>query len=194
MNHWDFSPVGNVNEVARKKGTPTQEVEGGSSSTNYKNDDKYKYLVGTEERLEKLRRSSHHRHSSHHPRSNHARRVDAMDDDEHNAIIKGLLYPGLEEEADEGDCDFFEEDYELAQAAVASAPPPSSVNHDGGSIMPFNTSNTDPNRTNPFATTSALLSRIEREMQRSSSSYERSYFASMGRPYSDMTSEKLGRR
>lgn len=193
MNHWDFSPVGNTNEVARKKGTPTQELDGGSPN-NFKNDDKYKYLVGTEERLEKLRRSSHHRHSSHQHRSNHAtRRVDAMDDDEHNGIIKGLLYPGLEEENDEGECDFFEEDYEMAQAAVASAPPPSMNIDESMSTSYFNTSNTDPNRNNSFANTSALLSRIEREMQQSSS-YERSYYASMGRPYSDVTNEKLGRR
>ena len=117
-----------------------------------------------------------------------------MDDDEHNDIIKGLLYPGLEEEED-GDCDFFEEDYEMAQAAVASAPPSTNRSNATSShtsdpyTMNTTTMSNFPNnitgRSNDAFDTSAMLSRIERE-------YERSYLASMGRPYSDLSNQKLG--
>ena len=198
MNHWSNSPgvrggfgcgvnSQQTNEspsfAARRKGTPQE------SSAAYSQD--CKYLMSMSEDLEKLRRSSHHmRNSSHHLRNaTTARRPrhqesheDAMGDAEHDEIVKGLLYPGLEEEGDDVDnmddsdefgCDdFFEEDLAMAQAAVSNS------RGSGGS-----------SRTSP-SSIADLLNNTSPPMM---SSYERSYFATMGRPYSDLTNEKLGR-
>jgi hypothetical protein len=163
MNQWDNSPIGQTNEVARQ-GTPKNDENGDGDAENTKQTHTkgfdYKYLLA--EDLQKIRKSNH---SSH-----HARR-EAMDDDEHDGIIKGLLYPCLENSVNE-DFDFFEEDYEMAQAVVDSVP----------SVAAYpNTSNND-----------AAFNDSPR-LQDDYSSYHASYFAAMGKPYSDLTSQKLHR-
>jgi hypothetical protein len=125
MNHCS-SPVAQTNEVARNQtAKPT-------NSATLSNDGKKrpayesKYLLAEE--LQKIRRSNH---SSHHAR----REVADENDDDHDAFIKGLMYPGLEAPMDDGE--FFEEDYDeellafnssmdvtnAAAAAAASVPP-----------------------------------------------------------------------
>lgn len=98
-----------------------------------------------------------------------------MDDDEHNDIIKGLLYPQLEQDS-AADFDFFEEDYEMAQEIVNSAPAPSTL---VASAPYSNTSNNNTSYNQP--------PRLQED------TYNSSYYASMGRPYSDLSSEKLHR-
>eukprot|EP00339_Tiarina_fusa_P024283 CAMPEP_0117031138 /NCGR_PEP_ID=MMETSP0472-20121206/22418_1 /TAXON_ID=693140 ORGANISM="Tiarina fusus, Strain LIS" /NCGR_SAMPLE_ID=MMETSP0472 /ASSEMBLY_ACC=CAM_ASM_000603 /LENGTH=157 /DNA_ID=CAMNT_0004739407 /DNA_START=70 /DNA_END=543 /DNA_ORIENTATION=+ len=155
-NHWNTSPIVQTNETARK-GTPkSDEDEDGSGEAP-----KQAYMLA--EDLQKIRRSNH---------SSHQRRREMMDDDEHDDIIKGLLYPGLEESSEHDDFDFFEEDYEMAQAAVGSAASDSLY-------ATASNNNNDIYNSTP---------RIDEEM-----SYFESYYASMGRPYSDLTNEKLGR-
>ena len=72
--------------------------------------------------------------------------------------------------------DFFEEDYQMAQAAVGESTTTTTPNH-----LYSNTSNNNDVYNVPS-------SRQNEEM-----SYFESYIASMGRPYSDLTNEKLGR-
>jgi hypothetical protein len=154
-NHWNTSPINQTNETARK-GTPKL---GDSGNGDVSKQTDYKYMLA--EDLQKIRRSNH---SSHHGRR------EMMDDDDHDEIMKGLLYPRLEESSENDDFDFFEEDYDMAQAAVGSVPASDSANTSNNNDM-----------YNPPP-------RIEEEM-----SYYDSYYASMGRPYSDLTNEKLGR-
>ena len=186
-HHWNTSPIGQTNEIASKKGTPKQHdgddlSSGRTASSSYAED------------LQKLRRSNH---SSHHQRR---RPGDLMADSEHDGIIKGLLYPGLQEEDDDdsdmdefGSDDFFAEDLEMAQAALrnnASTPPPTSMMDSTSSIPQASNMSHNGNR-NPFHSTTSMLE--EQNITSSMSYYERSYFASMGRPYYDLTNEKLGR-
>eukprot|EP00980_Cylindrotheca_fusiformis_P028360 scaffold22593_cov145-Cylindrotheca_fusiformis.AAC.9 len=105
MNHGDKSPVGQGNDSARS----ARKCDGSVGS--YQDDDErqtnnYKYLVADD--LQKLRNSSHH---------GGAQAMD-QDDSEHDAIIKGLLYPAIQNDNDSDGADFFEEDYQIAQAAV----------------------------------------------------------------------------
>jgi hypothetical protein len=153
MNNWDTSPIGQTNEVARKF---TPKDDGSPKDAKQKKD--YEHRLA--EDLQKIRRSNH---SSHQPRD------EIMDDDEHDGIIKGLLYPGLEDLDD--DLDFFEDDYQMAQAAVRDVPP--------SRAQAF------PSRSNDAYNEPARLT-VE-------DSYYDSYFSSMGRPYSDLTNEKLSR-
>jgi hypothetical protein len=161
MNHWNTSPIGQTNEAAPKY-TPKEEDNSNSDDTKQKGVD-YKYLLANED-LQKIRRSNH---SSH-----HARR-EVMDDDEHDGIIKGLLYPRLEDSVNS--FDFFEEDYEMAQEAVNNAPSSSSA---AAASYP-NTSNNNDSYNQPPTL--------------QDNSYYASYYSSMGRPYSDLSSEKLHR-
>ena len=110
-----------------------------------------------------------------------------MDDDEHDDIVKGLLYPGIQEDSenDDLDCDFFEEDLEMAEAAVRNTDTHPPFTSDGTSSY---TNNID-NSTSSNNTYSIPPIINEREM----SVYERNYFATMGRRYYDLTNEKLGR-
>lgn len=108
MNHGDKSPVGAGNETSRKRLTRPD----GTTPPN--NNDKrqtnnYKYLIA--EDLQKLRRSNH---SSHQAR---ARGTDDMQESDHDNVIKGLLYPGIEQ-SENSNADFFEDDYMTAQEAV----------------------------------------------------------------------------
>jgi hypothetical protein len=164
MNQWNTSPIGQTNEVARQ-GTPKNDENGDAENTKQTKGFDYKYLLA--EDLQKIRKSNH---SSHHGRR------EVMDDDEHDGIIKGLLYPGLESSENE-DFDFFEEDYEMAQAVVDS-----STNPHVPSVAAYpNTSYND-----------AAFNDAPR-LQDDYSSYHASYFAAMGKPYSDLTSQKLRR-
>lgn len=168
MNQGTISPIVQTNETAGK-GTPKD----ASPQDNQSKSSKYQFLAGD---LQKIRRSNH-------STSKGQDRSDAMDDDEHDGIIKGLLYPGLEDLDDQ--YDFFEEDYEMAQDAVPAVPrtldamsfsgPTSLDNHaiHHRSLNSFN--DMDEDRTNE------------------SNSFYSDYFSSMGRPYSDLSSQKLGR-
>lgn len=163
MNHWSTSPIGQTNEVARQA-TPKDDISPSDCIQSTK-DVKQKFFG---EDLQKIRRSNHSSHQQH--------RQDAMDDDEHDGIIKGLLYPGLEDSA--VDCDFFDEDYEVAIDAVRS------------SSVAATTGNSD-------ATDNHALHRRSfdafGDLEEEEDSYLASYYASMGRPYSDLSHQKLRR-
>lgn len=107
-----------------------------------------------------------------------------MDDDEHDGIIKGLLYPGLEDSA--ADCDFFEEDYHEAQNAVRGLE--GTTAHDEIHPMAITgvaqyASSAMDNRRTALDSFASLNSSRE--------SYEDSFLASMGRPYADRSHQKL---
>jgi hypothetical protein len=105
MNHGDKSPVGQGNAGNRWKVTGSA----GSTPNDSRQTNNYKYLA-TED-LQKLRNSDHNC-------------TQAMDEDdaEHYAIIKGLLYPGIEQDGDDDVDEFLiDEDYEGAQTAVNNA-------------------------------------------------------------------------
>ena len=103
------SPAEQTNEVARASAQP----ETSTSPTNTKKKAAYesKYLLA--EDLQKIRRSNH---SSHHAR----REVMDDNDEDHDAFIKGLMYPGLETSMDDYE-DFFEEDYDEELQAMESS-------------------------------------------------------------------------
>ncbi|CAJ1959334.1 unnamed protein product [Cylindrotheca closterium] len=113
MNFAGLSPVaGNGNDSGRRlPRSQDTAASGGSNMTpnETRQTHNYKYLVADE--LQKLRDSSHHAQRG-------ERSLDT--ESEHNGIIKGLLYPGIEQNEDEDDDidDFFEEDYQMAQANV----------------------------------------------------------------------------
>jgi hypothetical protein len=131
MNHFTSSPFVQTNETAGKY-SPAQQVDGGgdhqelSTTTNRRLSSGNKYLLGEE--LTKISRRSNH--SSHHART------EIMDDDEHDAFIKGLWYPGLQEE----DYDEFYDDsnesmemeYAIANTAASSS---AATAAGGGGIM-----------------------------------------------------------
>ena len=159
MNHWNNSPIGQTNESASQY-TPH---DSNSSLDDSKPKAGNKYLLGNED-LQKIR-SSHH--------SSHVAR-EVMDDDEHDEVIKGLLYPGLEDSTNS--FDFFEEDYEMAQQAVQET---------SSSQAPAAASASYPNSNNTNSSYN--------QPPRLQDSYYASYYSSMGRPYSDLSSEKLHR-
>eukprot|EP00934_Nitzschia_sp_Nitz4_P006260 Nitzschia sp. Nitz4//scaffold44_size153857//132865//133365//NITZ4_002745-RA/size153857-processed-gene-0.169-mRNA-1//-1//CDS//3329552229//6250//frame0 len=166
MNHWDFSPVMQTNEAAGN-GTPKEDSPAAQPAR--KQDAKYHFLA---EDLQKIRRSNHSSHQEKPP--------DAMDDNEHEGIIKGLLYPGLEEVDDEDEFDFFEEDYQAAQEVVRS----SAAGGSGPSPMEEDAS--DNHAVHRRTLDISMLDEPD-------DSYFSSYLSSMGRPYSDLSSQKLPR-
>ena len=106
-----------------------------------------------------------------------------MSNSEHDGIIKGLLYPGLEDsqmlEDSQLDTDFFEEDYEMAMSTMEQQRQEVQTQHSSvPRVSPQNESNVD--RYNPDLRSS-----------NQSNSYQSSYFAAMGRPYSDLSNQKL---
>lgn len=114
MNFNGLSPVaGNGNDSGRRfPRSQDTAASGGSNMTpnETRQTHNYKYLVADE--LQKLRNSSHHAQRG-------ERSLDT--EEEHNNVIKGLLYPGIEQNVPDEDDDiddFFEEDYQLAQANV----------------------------------------------------------------------------
>jgi hypothetical protein len=121
MNHGDKSPVGqgNARNLLQVTGSA------GSSPNDSRQTNNYKYLVA--EDLQKLRSSDHNC-------------TQTMDEDDtgHDAIIKGLLYPGIEQNDDDDVDEFFDEEYERAQTAVsnavtAAAPSNNALNNDSDS-------------------------------------------------------------
>jgi hypothetical protein len=167
MNNWNTSPILQTNEIAGKY-TP----KGDPSLRDSKPEVKHQFLA---EDLQKIRRSNHSSHQQH--------REDAMDDDEHDDIIKGLLYPGLEDSA--FDCEFFDDDYEVAQDAVRT---------NSNSAATIGTSSysdiaNDDHAVHRRSTVDPFASLNENN----DDSYQASYYASMGRPYSDLSSQKLRR-
>lgn len=170
MNNWDCSPITQTNEVARKF-TPKDDTSPLDSKPLSK-ELKQQLLA---EDLQKIRRSNHSAHQQH--------RQDAMDDDEHDGIIKGLLYPGLEDSTN--DCDFFEEDYHSAQEAVRLGSTTTNAERRGTSNYVHADDNHAIHRRSTFDAFSSMSDQID--------SYETSYFASMGRPYSDLSQQKLRR-
>lgn len=171
MNHWSTSPIGETNETVRKI-TPNFD----DSVSSMKGDSKqssmnFKCLM-TED-LQKIKRSNHSGHQA----------QDLMGDTEHDGIIKGMLYPGLENSTnDEMDFDFFDEDYQNAQEAVRDHPPTRST--PGVASLP--------NSSNSSSTFNNLASDSSAQLQ-NDNSYYASYYSSMGRPYSDLSGEKLRR-
>ena len=170
MNNWNASPVLQTNEVAGKY-TPKDDDR---PPEQRQPEPKNQFLAGD---LQKIRRSNHTSEQHH--------RQDAMDDDEHDEIIKGLLYPGLEDSTTS--CEFFDDDYELAQSAVvrtslsAAAPLRGDSSYSGFS---------DNHAVHRRSTFDALLASFN---DGNDDSYEASYFAAMGRPYADASNQKLGR-
>lgn len=169
MNNWNTSPVLQTNEVAGKF-TP-KEV----SPQDSKPEAKHQLIA---EDLQKIRRSNHSSHQQH--------RLDAMADEEHDGVIKGLLYPGLEESVN--DFDFFDDDYEAAQDAVRTS---SSSVLASGTIGNSSYSGASDNHAVHRRSTFDALASLNDDVN--DDSYEASYYASMGRPYSDLTSQKLRR-
>jgi len=155
-----------TNEVARQC-TPK---DGASPEDGKPSNKDLKHQMFAEE-LQKIRKSNHSSHQQH--------RQDAMDDDEHDEIIKGLLYPGLEDSA--VDCDFFDDDYQEAQEAVS---PDSTLAATGNTGFAYAGDNR-PVRRRSFDDFASLDDEED--------SYEASYFASMRRPYSDLSHQKLRR-
>mmetsp|Transcript_9115 Transcript_9115/g.16548 ORF Transcript_9115/g.16548 Transcript_9115/m.16548 type:complete len:172 (+) Transcript_9115:130-645(+) len=107
MNNISDSP-GQSNEAVGSRFTPAQNSAGSlDNNFNKKPSVSARFLVG--EDLQKIRHSSH--------RS--VARLESMEEDDQDNVIKDLLYPALEGSSSRGmDLDFFEEDYALAQAAV----------------------------------------------------------------------------
>ena len=167
MNNWDSSPITQTNEVARKF-TPKED-----SPLDCKPSSKEVRHQLLAEDLQKIRRSNHSSHQQHH------RQEDAMDDDEHDGIIKGLLYPGLEDSSD--DCDFFEEDYHEAQSAVRG------LSGSTARAMNLSASDAEDNHARHRRTAFDSFANLDSPMD----SYEASFLASMGRPYSDRSHQKL---
>ena len=190
---WNTSPI--ITGQVKKKGTPKQDEDG-----NMISDGKYTTVSDMmSEDLQKLRISPP---NSNHDNTGATREEDAIDDEEHDGIIKGLLYPGLEEEDNNTSFDFFEEDYQMAHASLSSAA--------SSSRRSFSTTG---NNSSSRRSSSSLLSSqsslssmmpppgggLPSHASESSSSstnysYERAYFQSTGRRYSDLTQEKLSRR
>ena len=167
MNHWSASPITQTNEVAgqytpKEDDSPQVKSQSGREGRDH-------FLA---EDLQKIRRSNH---SSDRDR---VETEDAMDDDEHDGVIKDLLYPGLETS---NDLDFFEEDYNMAQSAVrrtADTQTPSSSF--AGS-------------TDNHAIHRRTGVNFLDDMDEEDDSYYASYYSSMGRPYSDLSNQKLRR-
>ncbi len=171
MNNWDSSPITQTNEVARKF-TPKDDSSPLDSKPSSK-EMKHQLLADD---LQKIRRSNHSSHQNH--------RQDAMEDDEHDGIIKGLLYPGLEDSLD--DCDFFEDDYHAAQNVVQSR---GSNNRNTENTRTSNFSHAEDNHAIHRRSTFDDFGSMNDEFD----SYESSFFASMGRPYADLSHQKLSR-
>lgn len=114
MNNWSTSPIAQTNEIGRRV-TPNSGSSPQSSGSSLGRAERNQ-LQSTED-LQKIRRSNHSAHFEEF-------REDVMDEDEdeNDASIGGLMYPGLEASAHarDVDCDFFEEDYVAAQEAVRS--------------------------------------------------------------------------
>lgn len=108
-----------------------------------------------------------------------------MDDDEHDGIIKGLLYPGLEDST--ADCDFFEEDYHEAQNAIVRGLEGTTAQDD---IHPMAISGVEPYASRAIANRRTALDSFA-SLNSSRESYEDSFLASMGRPYADRSHQKL---
>ena len=172
MNNWDISPITQTNEVARKF-TPKE-----NSPLDCKPSSKEVRNQLLAEDLQKIRRSNHSSHQQHH------RQEDAMDDDEHDGIIKGLLYPGLEDSAI--DCDFFEDDYHEAQSAVRGLGEATSHAMAMTGISHY-ASAAEVNHARHRRTALDSFASLDSTMD----SYEASFLASMGRPYSDRSHQKL---
>ena len=171
MNNWDISPITQTNEVAKYTPKEDSPLDCKPSSKEARNQ-----LLADD--LQKIRRSNHSAHQQHH------RQEDAMDDDEHDGIIKGLLYPGLEDSS--VDCDFFEEDYHEAQSAVRGVQ--GSTAHDMSMTrVAHYASGADDNRAIHRRTALDSFASLDSPMD----SYEASFLASMGRPYSDRSHQKL---
>lgn len=171
MNHWDSSPITQTNEVAGNvtpRDNSPQDRKPSSRS-------EMKYGLLSDD-LQKIRRSNHSSHQQ--------KRQDAMEDDEHDGIIKGLLYPGLEDGSDT-DFDFFEEDYNAAQAMIQDSNRESAAAASSG-----NSVYSDLADNHAIHRRTLDLSAFD---DNEADSYYASYFASMGRPYSDLSSQKLRR-
>jgi len=193
MNNWDCSPITQTNEVARKF-TPKDDLsplDGKPSSKELK----HQLLA---EDLQKIRRSNHSSHQQH--------RQDAMDDDEHDGIIKGLLYPGLEDST--YDCDFFDDDYHAALDAVRtneqlmrasnyySSSHSNDYNHHRHNYNNSTNNNNhdiDDDDNHAVHHRRSALDALASLNDTMDDSYETSFFASMGRPYADLSHQKLRR-
>lgn len=110
MNHQMNSPADQTNEVATRANA---ELGANASPTSNKKKPAYESKYMLAEDLQKIRRSNH---SSHHAR----REVMDDNDEDHDAFIKGLMYPGLETTMDDYE-EFFEEDYDEELIAMESS-------------------------------------------------------------------------
>jgi hypothetical protein len=123
MNHSNFSP-GQPNEAVGKKVTPSSRNSMEEDDTCGSDPGSKKQSVGSRfllsEDLQKIKHSSH-RNAARGESSSEEGDED-MDDNDHNHVMKDLLYPALEGSSSRNmEFDFFEEDYNAAQQAAMNS-------------------------------------------------------------------------
>ena len=172
MNDFTSSPVVQTNEVAGKYTPKEDESPQLQGNANAKAS---KQQLLTED-LQKIRRSNH---------SNHQQYInDEMDEDENDGAVKGLLYPGLEEDMD-NDVDFFDDDYKAAQEAIQTST--STVATTGTSSFYSESADNHAMHRRSFDAFADLTGD-------SDDAYQSSYYASIRRPFPSDVSHQKHRR